>query len=64
MRNTHTVLWIVASFLIIGAHVPAAAQTDAEIAAAGRTCMTIESQSLRLACFEGIFGGEILLVSC
>lgn len=58
MRKTHPVPRIVAACAVVGAHVTAAAQTDAEVAAAGRTCMTIESQELRLACFEGIFGIE------
>jgi len=58
MKNTHTVIWIAFWCIAAGAHGPAAAQTDADIAAAGRACMTIESQALRLACFEGIFGVE------
>jgi len=58
MKNTHTVNWIAAYCVAAAAHGPAAAQTDADIAAAGRACMTIESQALRLACFEGVFGVE------
>jgi hypothetical protein len=56
MKSTHAENWIVACCVAALAHLPAAAQTDSEIAAAGRACMTIGSQELRLACFEGVFG--------
>jgi len=45
-----------AAIIVFAANaLPAAAQTDADIAAAGRACLTIDRSDRRLACFERAF---------
>lgn len=54
MKRTHFLVTVAAA--AAASCSSAVAQTDAEVAAAGRACMSITSAELRLACFEGVFG--------
>jgi len=46
---------LICSAVTLTAGLPAAAQSDADIAAAGRACFSIERDARRLACFERAF---------
>jgi hypothetical protein len=58
MKNPLFVLRIVLAGASVSIGGFAAAQSDADIAAAGRACLAIDSPQLRLACFEGVFGAS------
>lgn len=49
--------------LAMAAGAPAAAQSDAAIAAAGRACLAIDSDDRRLACFERAFNTDAAIRS-